>query len=204
VAASVDVAELEDVVAELGQPSAATGERVVLRGRALSAAQVQVVLGHPGLHSPLEVAPDLATDRSVRFVLPGTMPAGLGSVWLKLSAAAGEEIVQSNRLPLPVAPTITSALPMTVAMAGTSATVNLTCAPSFVADQEVAIVVGSRVVPAEDVTPGSTAATFVVTNAVADTFHLRLRVNGVDSRLISDRTLPIPAYDQDQTLTVTP
>lgn len=202
VAADVVGAELDEVVAEKGQPATATGERVVLRGRGLGADEVTVLLGHPNLAAPLTVTPDRAGDRSVRFVLPPTMPAGLGSVWLRLHAAGGQATT-SNRVAIAVAPTVTTDLPLTVARTGTSATVTLACRPRFAADQDVALVLGSRVVPADAVAGGSKHVTFTMRRAQPGTFPMRVRVGGVDSRLIADRTAPLPAYDADQAVTVT-
>jgi len=202
VGADVALPELEEVTPVRGQPAAQTGEAVVLRGRALAADQVTVVLAHPSLAAPLTVAPDRAGDRSVRFVLPPAAPAGLGAVWLRLRRT-GAGVVASNRLPLAVAPTVTSPLPMTVARTGSTAKVTVTCRPLLAAGQDVALLLGSRVVPADAVPGGSGTVSFTVRSAAPGTYPLRLRVGGTDSRLVGDRTAAVPAYDAAKAVTVT-
>jgi hypothetical protein len=202
VAADVDLPELDAVVAAMGQPAPEPGEPVVLRGRALDAEPVKVVLTHPSLTGPILVDPDLATANTVRFTLPATMPAGSGAVSLRMGPSAAGPVV-TNQLPLPVAPAITSPLPMTVARTGTTAKVTLTCEPQLVAGQDVELLLGSRLILADTFTSTTGTVSFTVRNAVAGSFRLRLRVGGTDSRLVTDRTVPAPSFDPTRRVTVT-
>jgi hypothetical protein len=201
VAADVGFPELTEVVAVRGQPAAAVGERVVLHGRSLEASTVKVVLTHPALAAPIGIDPDAVSARTVRFELPAEMPAGLGAVSLRLRSP-GSSRVTSNQLPLPVAPRITSPLPMTVTRSGTTATVSLTCRPKLVAGQRVSLLLGSRDTEADPFPDGAGQVSFTVRRAARGTFAVRLRVDGVDSRLLADRTVPAPEFDPDRTVTV--
>lgn len=193
VAGSVQVATLDEAVAPLGQPAAETGEVVELRGMALAADEVAVLLTHPALAVGLTVNPDVAGDRFVRFTVPDGIPAGTAQVSLRL-ATAGTAIV-TNQLPLAVAPAVTSALPLAVARVGGTATIRVGCRPALVAGQRVVVLLGSMPVPADTFTDGATAVTITVPDATTGTFALRLRVDGTDSRLIADRTAQPPAFD---------
>jgi hypothetical protein len=202
VAAAVDLAELTEVAPVLGQPAALTGEPVTIHGHGLDADTVVAILAHPFLATPLQVNPDQATASAVRFSIPATMPAGLGSVALRLQSTGAGSLI-TNRLSLAVAPTITSALPMTVARTGTSAHVTLTCEPPVRAGQEVSMLLGSTSTPADLLTTDTGTISFTIGNASAGTYPVRLRVGGTDSRLVVDRTDPTPRFDPDTTVTLT-
>ena len=102
---------------------------------------------------------------------------------------------------LAVAPIVTSPLPTSVARDGAgNAVVSLTASPAFATGQRVAVLLGSDPYPAA--TSGSTA-TCTVPHAVPGDHLLRLRVDGVDSLLVLDRTATPPVYDPTQLLTVT-
>jgi hypothetical protein len=58
-------------------------------------------------------------------------------------------------------------------------------------------------VAAPPVTASTSSLTFTVGPLAAGRYPLRLRVDGVDSRLIADRTTVPPAYDPTQAVTVT-
>ena len=202
VAADVDLAELTEVVPVLGQPAAQVGESVTVRGRSLAADAVSVVITHPALPAAIHVNPDQVTAYAVSFTVPATMRAGLGTVSLRLVSTGADSLV-TNRLPLAVAPRITSALPMTVTRTGTNAQVTLICTPPILAGQEVSLVLGSRPVPAHPFAAETGTVSFTVRNAKRGTFPLRLRVAGFDSRLVVDRTDPTPQFDPSKRVTVT-
>lgn len=201
VAANVDLAELTKAVAVLGQPAPQIGETVVLEGRALAADTVTVVLTHPYLSAPLIVTPDEATVNKVSFTLPTTMLAGLGAVSLTLESPAGSLV--SNQLPLPVAPTITSPLPMTVARTGTTAKITLSCRPDIMVGQDVVLLLGTRSTPADPISAATDTVSFTITAVQPSTFPLRLRIGGVDSRLVADRSATTASFNPDMRVTLT-
>jgi hypothetical protein len=202
VAADVDLAELTEVVPVLGQLAAQVGESVTVRGRALAGDTVSVVLTHPALSAPIHVLPDQVATYAVSFTVPTTMRAGQGTVSLRLVSTGAGSLI-TNRLPLAVAPKITSALPMTVTRTGSNAHVTLTCEPPVLAGQEVSLLLGSRPIPANPFTTETGTVSFTVRNAKPGTSPLRLRVSGTDSRLVVDRTQPAPEFDPSMRVTVT-
>ncbi|RJO70866.1 DUF4255 domain-containing protein [Nocardia panacis] len=202
--------ELQSAAPQNNQASAHPGEAVLLHGAKLGASSARVELTHPLLAAPLVIPASGVAADSVRFTLPAAgVPAGLWSVALILTdTVAGEEVSTStNGVPLSVAPRVTSGMPMTVARdpAG-AATVHLTCDPPVLAGQPVVLIADGRSVAekrTDTATPVTgTALTFVIAAAAPGRHLLRLRVGGVDSRLV-DRSQPKPRFDPTQTLTVT-
>jgi hypothetical protein len=203
VSATVGYPEIAAVLPPRGQPSALTGDQVRLAGTELGAPAVTVLLNHPRLAGPLRFPPDTVTGTEVAFTVPAAMPAGLGTVALALSApATGEQV--SNEAAIAVGPRITSPLPATVAAAShPPATLTLTCRPDVRAGQHAVLLVGGTPVAAPPVTADTSSLTFTVGPLPAGPYPLRLRVDGVDSRLIADRTAVPPVYDPTQAVTVT-
>jgi hypothetical protein len=204
---------LDSAIPQNDQLAARVGESVHLHGVNLSAQTVEARLSHPLLPDPIELPTADVTPTELRVDLPNPppqIPAGLWSVSLVLvNSVAGEDVTtDTNAIPLPVAPAITSAMPMTVARdAQGAAHISLTCAPAVLAGQPVYLVVGGRAVPevrtvAGDPVTGS-ALSFVMSAAPIGDHVLRLRVGGVDSLLI-DRSQYKPRLDPTQMLTVTP
>jgi Pvc16 N-terminal domain len=202
VAASVGYPEITDVIAPLGQPSALPGERVRLLGAGLTAAHVTVLLSHPVLASPITVTPDSATGSEVTFTVPAGAPAGFGTVALSLSTPGTSDQL-SNDAPFGVGPTITSPLPAHLAASAHPATLTITCSPAVRAGQHAVLLVGGSPATAAPITADTTHLTFTVGPVPARDYHLRLRIDGADSRLIADRTARPYAFDPSQSVTVT-
>lgn len=153
------------------------------------------------------------TDSSITITIPATpaaIPAGLWSVTADVTNTVDSQTVTSstNTLALAVAPRITNPMPASVQRdVQHSAVIALTCEPDVLAGQPVTLIVGDRSVPEQrtltgDPVDGDTLS-FVVTNAPLGEHLLRLRVAGVDSRLV-DRSQTTPQFDASQKLTVTP
>ena len=203
VTASVGYPEITAVIPPLGQPSAVPGEQVSLLGAGLSAAAVTVLLNHPVLTAPMRIDPDSATGSEVKFTVPAAVPAGFGTVSLALSTPGISDLL-SNDVPLGVSPTITSPLPATVAAGGQAAAFAVTCSPIVRAGQQAVLLLDGSPVTAPPVTADTTDLTFTVGPVPAETYPLRLRIDGADSRLIPDRTAIPPVFDNRQSVTVTP
>jgi hypothetical protein len=208
VAVSVDEQGVEH---EREQTSAPLGGRVVLRGANLGKAS-RVRLVHPLLDDPLTIDVQAAnvTEDEVRFPLSGPPDgyvAGLWSVSLLLTETVdGDEVsTATNEVSLAIAPQITSPMPMTVTLAGETATVDLTCAPPVRTGQQALLLLGSRSVVEARAVQGNpvvgSALRFVVVQAPLGKQLARLRVGGVDSLLV-DRTKAKPEFDASQTVTV--
>ncbi|WP_033290353.1 DUF4255 domain-containing protein [Amycolatopsis jejuensis] len=188
--------ELAAAVPVDGQ-AARVGERVILRGANLAKAR-DIRLAHPLLAAPVTVAAEPVSETEVRLQLTGSYLAGLWSV----SVVAVDETV-TNEVPLAIGPQITSKMPMTVRRTGSNAVVQLTCRPPVRAGQPVLLVLGSRAIPERRASHATgTKLTFDVPDAPPGTHLARLRVGGVDSRLV-DRSGDKPGFDPAQTVTIT-
>ena len=185
----------------VGQVAARVGDTVVLRGAHLGVATA-VRLAHPALAAPVDVAPAAVTDTEVRFAVPATVPAGLASASVVLGPTTDERV--AGDVYVLVAPTPTG-LPLTVARDGAgTATVVLTCVPDLWPGQRIELVLGGRRVTADPggSTPSATAR-FTVAHATPGAAPVRVRVDGVESLLVPDRTATPPVFDPTQTVTVT-
>ena len=191
------------------EPSALPGERVTLEGHHLSSlASVTVRLTHPLLAAPVTVTPVAAdvADTAIVFQLPqdpASFPAGFYSVSAVHTDESGVEQT-TNEVPLAVAPRITSPMPITVARnANGTAVVSLAVAPQVRVEQQAYLLLGDRSVKATAITQPSSTLEFRVLKANPATYAVRLRVAGLDTRLVDRSTSP-PTFDHDATVTVTP
>lgn len=203
VAATVGYPEITAVVPPLGQPSALPGDKMQLVGTMLAAGTVTVLLSHPRLAARLDVPPDSVTGSEVVFTVPSTMPAGFGAVALSLSTPGTSDQL-SNDAPIAVGPRVTSPLPVTVSAVSSAAALTLTCEPAVRPGQQAVLLLGGNSVAAPAVTADTSNLTFTVGPMPAAKYPMRLRVDGVDSRLVTDRTQVPPAYDPTQLVEVTP
>jgi hypothetical protein len=183
-----------------GQPDGVPGEVLSLAGHHLDGA-TEVVFAHPLAAVPPQ-QPASVTDAEITVALPGGLPAGICTVAAAFPGAGGVRRF-SNTQALAVAPRITQGVPGDVQRAADgSATVDLRCDPDVHPQQQVALLVGDRpVARTPPPAPGPTnVLRFVVADASLGEFLVRLRVDGVDSRLVDRRAVP-PVFDRDQRVT---
>jgi Pvc16 N-terminal domain len=198
-----------------GGPVAGLGETVTITGTRLDGT-VAVRLHHPRLKDPL--TPPVAAP--LRVTVPDdpiAVPAGVWTVDAVVSRPDQPDRT-TNTLPLAVEPRITTPLPLTVARDGDGdVTITVTCRPSLRSDQGVFLLIGDRQVartppqaaanpnnpsgPPQPPPPTDTAV-FVVVDADAGEFLVRLRVDGVDSQII-DRSKAPPEFDENAKVIIT-
>jgi hypothetical protein len=205
--------ELAQAVPLDSQTAARAGESVRLTGTNLTAQAVRALLTHPLLDEPVPQPAAEVTDTAVRIDLPAgaaALPAGLWSVALELTNTVdGEDVVtNTNAVPLAIAPRIASAMPMDVQLdAQGAAEIALTCEPEVLAGQHVFLLLGGHAIAEERIETGTpvtgTALVFVASRLATGKYVTRLRVGGVDSRVV-DRSLTPPRFDASQTVTVQP
>jgi hypothetical protein len=193
------------------QPAALPGEQARVAGTKLEADSVQVRLSHPQLVSPLVVNAGSHTATDVGFAVPSDstavdVPAGWWTLALILSAAGQPDRI-TNEIPFAIAPSIISPMPVSVARdPGGAAAIALTFGPKLQRGQRIALLLGSREVAAPPLPASVTTVdqiTFTMTAAEPGRYLARLRVSGVDSRII-DRTKTPSVFDDTQAVTVTP
>lgn len=133
-------------------------------------------------------------QRHATFTVPGALPVGTYDVTIAVQAHAGGPIRRTNRLPLVISPTITTAFPIAVTRDGNgAATVTIDCAPDVEPDQEAVLILGSRETPAEQHPTATGTLTFVIPDCPAGSHRARLRVDGVES-IVVDRTAVPPGF----------
>jgi hypothetical protein len=188
-----------------GQDAALLGEEVTLRGHHLEDATTARLTGRR-LAEPLLVPllPGTTAD-SAKLDLPtdtAVLPAGLYALSL-LVGPGDENERETNAVALAVAPELLTVAPSPAARdAGGDVTLTVTCRPHVRSEQAVALLLGSREVRAEAHPATIGSLTFEVVRARAGQPWLRLRVDGVDSRLV-DRTVTPPVFDPTQRVTIT-
>lgn len=194
---------LTSLVLPANQPSARLGETVKLMGANLSGTAQGILLRHSRWDAGVEVAPaGTPTDAELDLKLPSVSsawPAGFYQVSALVQRPSEVTRRATNELPLVVAPTITSALPLTATVGSTLA---LSCSPDVLPSQRVSLFVGDREIPAQPHATQTASLGFVLPSDLVGPYFLRLRVDGVDSLLVQDYSAATPAFDPLQKVTI--
>ena len=196
------------------QPSAKLGDTITLEGFHLDGNSVTAQFKHPRLENIIAVSiAGGGTATKVEVKIPDDAPqdwvSGVFTVSL-LIERTGKQNRVTNELPLALAPVITSTpLPLSVVRAADdSATIELTCAPEVLPEQQVMLLLSdadARQITAEPRSAQTDTLTFFVANApvnAVEGFFMRLRVDGVDSLLVADYAAKPPAFDGNQRLKI--
>lgn len=210
------------------QISALPGDVLTIKGHhftgdadgPLAISKVIVQLAHPHLSKPLplDVHPDDYTNTQITVLLPEgeeQCPAGVCtlSVLIALQNPSNETRL-SNEFPLSLAPRIQTInnlplrspdeLPVVLLQRAHpddelgDLVLDLTCTSPVLPGQRVALLLGSRMIPAEPRTQTTQALRFIAHKMSAGTFRLCLRVDGVDSLLIDRSDERQPVFDETQ------
>ena len=196
------------------KPAAELSDLLTINGDNLHSEGLSFEFHHTELTAPLSLSPESgATSARATVQLPDpNVDMTARSTW-----AAGifilKAVVQraslppwsSNAIPFGMAPLMTARSPAT-APAG-NVTITITCSPQIRDGQRVVLLFGDQETePTSVTTPASptaeTTLVFDVTGATADTYVLRLRVEGVDSIPVDFSTTP-PQFDANQLITIT-
>jgi hypothetical protein len=189
-----------------GQPSVQLGETVAIEGRHLDGTNVSVRFTNARLSTSLEIAP-LAGRTATRLEVtipndPGQWIAGVYTVAVMVQRPGETFHRTTNELSLALAPTVTTALPITVARnANGDATIALTCRPEVRPQQRVVLILGDREIPAQPHPTQTASLSFLVKNADPGTSFIRLRVDGVDSALVNRAVSPPVFFNHKVTIT---
>jgi hypothetical protein len=203
------------------QSAIRVGERLTIEGFHLDAKNAQVLLAQTRFGFTWPLAPDTGTTAQKMTVTipatppalpdptaPTTWPVGFYSVSLSFTNDDGFAAT-SNELPLALAPTISN-----IQLQGdhTGATVTLDCNPGVLPGQRVALLIGDRevpfVFPPPPVVPPQapqaiTGLSFDVGAIDAGTYSVRLRVDGVDTLLVTqDAQTGLPTFDKNQQVVI--
>lgn len=190
---------LEAVAPPNAQPVAQLGDAIELRGHHLAGTGRTALLFNARLQIEEQIAAAAGTDDALlQFTLPNT-PAAL-PVGVYLASArlvrAGETLPRTtNRLPLAIAPRITTAMPFIVARDGDGvAQIDLDCTPQVRVGQRAVLILGEREIVAEPFAAATGALHFRVANApLNEPLLARLRIDDIDSPIV-DRSVTPPRY----------
>jgi hypothetical protein len=190
------------------KPAAQLGDDLVFLGTKFDGTQVRLIFENDRLAAPVPfVIPDL--DRSegqIRFTLPNNNPAqttwvaGVYRVTVEVQYANGRLLI-SKTLSLLIAPRITPTN-ATFNIAGNgSATIGVIVSPQVRKEQEMSLLIGGRVIPFT-INPNSSGNVNVTaSNVTVGDYHLRLRVDGIDSPIVDYSSSPL-GYDDTVKVTL--
>lgn len=190
---------IEAVQPAAGQPVAQLGAGVAVSGHHLDGTNRTVVLANARFDIEQEVAAAAGGGGALlQFTLPNApadWPVGVYLLAVRL-VRPGETLPRtSNRLPLAIAPEITTPLPASVARdAQGVAEITVNCRPEVRPGQQASLLLGQQEVAAEPFTTATATLTFRFNDPPVNTpLLVRLRVDGIDSPII-DRTATPPVF----------
>jgi hypothetical protein len=199
-----------------GKPAAELGDTLELRGLNLDAGNLSVRLRHALLDNPIDLVPlSGATYDTLQVKLPDTgddpqvpskWPAGVFTVTIRVQKP-GLPAWTSNAVPFALASQITLTAPPGNSAPAGNVTVTLDCIPQVHTGQRASLLFGDREVQPDSLTtPGDPTAastlSFIVNNAAAGEYVIRLRIDGVDSIPVDFSAVP-PAFAASQKVTIT-
>jgi Pvc16 N-terminal domain/IPT/TIG domain len=184
------------VIDTLSPQALTAGGRLAIQGRNLQAPLTELRFGS------LNVSPSLNTDQRIEVTLPAALSAGINTVQVIRQLALGTPATvhsgfASNLAAFMLLPQITNAPPISVAPGGL---LTLTVSPPVGRAQDAALLIGDYVIELPARPLGSVPATSVgfpiPVAIVAGSYLLRLRVDGVESPLITDANPGSPTFNQ--------
>ena len=194
------------VIAPNRQTSVQLGETLTIEGRHLDGANTSVRFTNVRLPNALELAP-LAGRTATRLQVtipndPAQWVAGIYTVAVMVQRPGETFQRTTNELSLPLAPTVTTPLPLSIGRDGNGdASITLTCRPEVRPQQRAVLILGDREISAQP-HPGQTSSlSFLVKKAKPETAFIRLRVDGVDSTLVNRAVSPPAFFNHTVTIT---
>ncbi len=187
------------------QPGVRLGEVLSLNGHHLKGDSVVVHFMNPLLPEARDVVPlPGGTEKEIRVQWPDE-PADWPAGFYTLSAVigrAGEQDQTTNEVPLMLVPVIATieVSPLIPPVEGRYLA-TVTCSPQVLPEQNVALLLGSRALPAHNHPLKTDSLTFPLTGDTGDEHYVRLRIDGVDSLLV-DRSVSPPSFDAAQKVTI--
>jgi Pvc16 N-terminal domain len=180
------------------------GETLKIEGDHLGGTSQGVLLRHTRWETGVELSPALGgsdTELSVLVPnLPVNWPAGFYTLSVLVQRPLESYRRATNELPFALAPKIISAMPMA---AGIGGALSITCSPEVLPSQRVSLLVGDREVLAQAHATQTDTLNFVMPADLSGSFFVRLRVDGVDSQLVTDFEAALPEFDPTQKVSLT-
>lgn len=204
---------LTDIALPSPRRSATLGTVLSLSGFHLDGADLAVLASHRDLPAPLPltVQPGASETQLQALIpnLPAAWAAGVYALRVTLTRAGETDPRSTNALPFALTPEIvnTAATPIAIVRHAGDVTIDLDCRPAVLPGQQVSLLIGDREVTAANRIAPATHLQFVADTTtrplLAGPYFLRLRVDGVDSELITFTGLPPkPSFDPGLQITV--
>lgn len=182
------------------RPAARLGEPLTFTGKNLGGTPLVAHFHHRLLSSASDLVPmgpRTATTFQVQIPnTPTSWPAGIYSVIVDVTS---DQLRTTNAIAVPLAPQITSITKLT--STPWLLRLSIDCTPQVRAEQKASLIIGDRQVLADDHGDTSTLE-FTIENPPAGLTYVRLRVDGIDSLLVTDFTVSPPTYDPTQSITL--
>jgi hypothetical protein len=188
------VPTIEKIAPEHGESVVRLGDMVDIIGHHLNGMNRAVTLSNARFGVKSEISAE--SDDSyglLQFRVPNAPPDFPVGVYLiaALMLRPGEDAPRtSNSLSLVIAPEIVTPFPITVVRVAGDATIDLQCTPHVQPGQRVSLLLADHEIPADPFDAATDFLTFVYKAAPAGEFLARLRVDGVDSRIVDRETTP--------------
>ncbi len=189
---------LESFECDLKRPAVRLGEMLTIRGHNLGGTPLVARFNHRLFGDPEELLPTgPRTPTSFQVQIPATAAAWPPGTYTVDVDVTSDQVRTTNVLSVPLAPRITSVTKVT----STSSLLMLevVCTPEVWADQKVSLIVGNQQVAADPHGQTDTLQ-FMLDNPPSGLTYVRLRVDGVDSLLVTDFTSTPPVYDPLQAI----
>ncbi|GAA4005697.1 hypothetical protein GCM10022247_29130 [Allokutzneria multivorans] len=190
--------------ADISENDVLAGESFVLRGLNLDAGPATLRLTHPVVPKVVELSGTqiAVTPTELRTQFPNDpgLGGGLWSAAVHLATPDGERV--TNSVPLPVGAGITAGVPSTITRVGGVATIPVSTKLSVHPGQRAFLLVGPHTVTAEPITTATRSLVFTMADAKPGAYLTRLRVDGVDSRIIIKRPGEPPVFDESQKVVI--
>lgn len=168
---------------------------VTLEGFALDGVSQEVLLSNDRFQVEQVIAASGSGTR-LQFTIPAAsaanFPAGVYRINLRVQKSGEPEPRVSNDLAVTIAPNM-AGLPMVVHRVGATASFTLNFTPAARVGQTVRLVLGAGEYAPQAFTADTTSLNFVIPNAPAGDFLARLRIDGIDSRIVNAAVVP-PAF----------
>lgn len=197
---------LDAILPADNQPVARLGHGIALRGHHLDGSDREVRLGNPRFEVD-EILPASGANLGERMelVIPearaADFPVGVYEVNARLVRPGESQVRESNHLAFTLAPNITN-LPQNVARdGGGDAQVSIDFTPELRPGQRATLLIGQQEVAPQSFSAPATSLDFLIEDAEAGDYLVRLRIDGIDSPIV-DRSSTPPSF-LDQRLTIT-
>ncbi|MGE0397115.1 MAG: DUF4255 domain-containing protein [Kofleriaceae bacterium] len=190
---------LESFLCDQNRPAMRLGEPLTLSGKNIGGTPFNARFSHRLLPTPHTLQPTGAHDATHAELSipndPANWPAGIYSITVETTT---DQVRTTNTVAIPLAPQILTITKIT--STPSLLVLAIGCAPEVRSDQRVSLIVGDRQIEPEPFTDHDAMLTFTIQDPPTGLTYLRLRVDGVDSLLVTNFTQAPPVYDPSQSV----